>query len=241
MDRSYTEARAGVNDNPFLSEATRVGRIAKLEQLYNERTANIRGEIATKKADVETQLNLQLKQFDINSQQAQQSLSQFNTLLSAGALDSASGEDIANITRSTGISSAMIQSAIAAKKKKETNTQLVSFDDGTNQGFAIVDQNTGEIIKTQNVAASKPPASTVSDTKNTRQSFTEDARTQNFPDLLVKYASVMTLEEIYAAYLNSEMGKKYGKPTEDPREVKLLYQVARGEISADEAREELGG
>lgn len=154
--KDYTEATGKINDNPFLAEATRVGRVAKLDDLYQKRTANIRTDIATKRADIETQLNLQTKQFDINSQQAQIAMQQFNTLLGAGALDNASGEDIANITRATGLSSSMIQSAIQASKDSKVQTSTQSFDDGTNQGFIVFNPKTGEIISKQIVSASKP-------------------------------------------------------------------------------------
>jgi hypothetical protein len=148
----YTETKGKINDNPFLSEATRVGRIAKIEELFNERTANLRNDIATKKADIETQLNLQTKQFDINSQFARDALDQFNTLLSMGALEGASGEDIANITRSTGISSSAIYSAINAQKKKNVQTQVITStaDDGTVTAV-VINSDTGEIISKNNL------------------------------------------------------------------------------------------
>jgi len=165
MEKDYIEAKAEINDNPFLSEATRVGRIAKLESLFQERTANLRGDIATKKADIETQLNLESRQFDINSQVAKQALDQFNTLLSMGALDNASGEDIAGLTRATGLSSEMIYSAIQANKAKNVSTSTISYDDGTNQGFAIINDKTGEIISKQVIAASKPKAASVTQQK----------------------------------------------------------------------------
>ena len=103
-------------------------------------------------------LNLQLKQFDINSQVAQQNLNQFTTLLQLGAYDNASGEDLASITRATGMPSSFVQSAINFNKKKNVQTSTISFDDGTNQGFAIINSQTGEVISKQNVAASKPTA-----------------------------------------------------------------------------------
>lgn len=162
------EALAKINDNPFYSEGTRVGRAAKLNEIYNNDVTALTGQqkviqdkIATQKADIETKLNIQTKQFDINSQAATQALNQFNSLLSAGALDSASGTDIANLTRSTGIPSSMIQSAIAASRKakeKDIQTQTISFDDGNNTGFAVINSQTGEIIKKQVVAASAPTA-----------------------------------------------------------------------------------
>ena len=160
--QAYNQAQAQINDNPFLSEASRVGRVQKLTMDYNNNVAALQNQIATKKADVEMQLNLKTKQFDIDSQAAQQALSQFNTLLEMGALDSASGEDIANITRSTGLSSSAIQSAINARKaanQKQRETQVISYDDGTNQGYAVIDSTTGEIINKQVISASKSSSS----------------------------------------------------------------------------------
>lgn len=146
-DKEFIEATGTINDNPFLSEATRVGRVAKLDELYQKRTANLRNDIATKKADIETRLNLETKQFDIESQAARDALNQFNTLLSLGALDGASGEDIANITRSTGLSSQAIQSAINAQRQKNRQTAVQTFtrDDGTVTAV-VLDTQTGEVI-----------------------------------------------------------------------------------------------
>lgn len=158
---AYNEKVAEIKNNPYLSEATMTGRISKLDEKFRADTQAIQNNIAMKKADIETQLNLQTKQFDIESEASQRALSQFNTLLNAGALDNASGEDIANFTRATGIPSSMIQSAIQVSKKskeKEANTQIIQYDDGINQGFVVINQNTGEILNNQTVAQSKPRA-----------------------------------------------------------------------------------
>lgn len=160
-----TEARntaeATINDNPFYSEGTRTGRVAKLNQIYNndinaqtQQARTVQDQIATQKADIETQLNLQSQQFNIDSQQAQLALQQFNTLLSAGALDNATGEDIASITRATGMSSSMIYGAIDSMKKSKNPTQMIQYDDGVNQGYVTVDSN-GNILNRQVVSVSK--------------------------------------------------------------------------------------
>jgi len=156
---AYAKAQSKINDNPYLSEASRVGRVQKLSIDYNNDIKNDQDLLAMKKADIEMQLNLQSKQFEINSQVARDALERFNVLLQSGALDNASGEDIANITRSTGLSSQAIMSAVSANKKKNQQTSVISYDDGTNQGFAVVDTQTGEIISKQVVASSKPSAS----------------------------------------------------------------------------------
>ena len=178
LTKAHNDAMSKINDNPWLSEATRVGRISKLATDYENKANAIKGDIAVKKADIETLLNLQTKQFDIQSNQAQQAMSQYNTLLNSGALNNASGEDIAAITRATGLSSSMIYGAINNKKINDVKTSTVSFDDGTNQGFAVINSQTGEIISRQIVAASKPDTSNIQFDNGTNQGFaTVDNRT----------------------------------------------------------------
>ena len=155
-ETQYLEAKAKISDNPFLSASMVDKRLQRLQNKYDIETKPLRDEIATKKADVETQLNLKLKQFDINSTQVKTALDQFNTLLGAGAYANASGEDIANITRATGISSTMIQAAIAAQKKKGVETQIVTADDASGQWAVVIDKNTGTVISKTKVAEAKP-------------------------------------------------------------------------------------
>ncbi len=147
---AYAEAQKKINDNPFLSEATRVGRVAKLSADYNNQIKNEQDLLALRKADVETQLNLQSKQFDITSQAARDAMERFNTLLKMGSLDGASGEDIANIVRSTGLSSSAIQSAINNKRMGDLTTEVKAFDDGTNDGFVVYTYDKlGNIVNSQ--------------------------------------------------------------------------------------------
>ena len=213
---AFNAAQSKINDNPFLSEASRVGRIQKLQTDFNANTANLKNDVATKKADVETQLNIQTKQFDINSEQAKTAFSQFQTLLSSGALDNASGEDIANITRATGLSSTMIYAAVNAQKAKDVKTSIIEYDDGKNQGFAVVNSQTGEIIKKENVAESKPKAASVSDQKTADQQTNEanasaDAQAGfTLRQLVANYAVAggLSVEDVYRIYnMNSTWGQ----------------------------------
>jgi hypothetical protein len=244
-EREFTEAKAKINDNPFLSEATRVGRVAKMETQFAERTANLRNEAATKRADIETQMNIQTAQFDIESQQAQQAIEQFNSLLSMGALDNATGEAIANITRATGIDSSLIQSAIDASKKQEVDTSAItSTDDNGVTTVSIINSKTGELINqtslggVSKVTKSSGGGST-SPAKNTQQTFLSDASTSQpintdqghvgiFPQLVAQYAPFMTLKAIYDLYLQSEPGQKFGSPSENAKEIQELYDYYRG-------------
>lgn len=63
----------------------------------------------------------------------------------------------------------------------------------------------------------------------------------NFTEAIDAFANQLSLSEIYTAYAQSEMGKKYGLPKENPQAVALAYKVARGEMTAAEAREILQG
>lgn len=207
--KAYTEAVAKIKDNPYLSEATMSGRLKKIDEKFNADTKNIRDDIAMRKADIETKLNLEMKQFDIQSQQAQQAISQFNSLLSSGALDSATGEDIANITRSTGISSSMIQSAIAANKKKNAPKVSISqVDDGTNIYAVAVDEN-GNVTNKQVLATSKPKSTTGTtsteqkaiDKKQTTANLLVDIKAGVTPrDLVPHYSDGLSVDEIYRLY-----------------------------------------
>lgn len=117
--------------------------------------------------------------------------------------------------------------------------KILGFSEDKTQAWVIGNDGNVSVIQT-GLRASGGKAT---DTKNIRQQFTEASTLSsgsNFPDLVQKFANTMTIEEIYQAYANSEKGKKYGPPVENPQEVKLLYKVARGEMTPDQARLELG-
>lgn len=205
-----------IKDNPYLSEATMTGKIKKLEDKFNADKLATANEIATKKADIETQLNLQTKQFDINSQVAKQALEQFNSLLTSGALDNAAGEDIANLTRSTGLSSSMIQSAINANKAKNVSTSTIQYDDGTNTGFVIINDKTGEVINKQVISASKP-SKTDKTTESEQETYYENSLRQDaqkgltLSQILNLYSGYLDANLIYQLYnANSKYGADKG-------------------------------
>lgn len=165
-EKSYLEQRAKISDNPFSSAGMIDKRLQRLRQTYEAEVQPKRDQLAMMQADAETQMQLALKQIDLNNQLVQQAMSQFEFMLSSGALDNASGQDIANITRATGLSSTMIQNAIAYTKKKNTpQPQIVSYDDGVNQGYAMIDPQTGKLIGTQVIAGSKPSSTSGSTAK----------------------------------------------------------------------------
>lgn len=212
---AYNEAVAKIKDNPYLSEATMTGRISKLDQKFGADSQAIKNDIATRKADIETKLNLETKQLDINNQATQQAWSQFNTLLSSGALNDASGEDIANLTRATGISSSMINSAINSNKKKDVQTQVIqSTDDSGNVTVSVIDQNTGDIINQQSLGAignkqqgREPKEASASEQKAYYvNALKEDAaRGVELPNIFNLYSGYLDANDIYSLYNSSSM------------------------------------
>jgi len=222
-EKIFIEEKGKINDNPFLSEATRVGRIAKLEQLYNERTANLRGDIATKKADVEMQLNLAMKQFDIDSQVTQQNITNFNNLMSMGAFDNASGETIAEWTRSTGISSDLIYSAIAANKKKNVSTSMItSTADSGEVTVSVVNADTGEIIKQTSLGMIGNAQTGAKPTEADKEAYYKDLLREdagvgvNLTDIFKIYGGILDPNEIYQLYNSNSM---YGPAKESDKEL----------------------
>lgn len=225
---AYNEQVAKIKDNPYLSEATMTGRISKLDEKFRADSALAQNNIAMKKADIETKLDLETKQFDINSQQVKLAWDQFNNLLSSGALDNASGEDIANITRATGISSSMIQSAIDYSKKKNAPELSISqFDDGTNV-YAVAIDDQGNVVNRQIIGQSEPSKSGGGGA--TKTEIKEQEKTQNLANLkqsvkngitlksLVNaFSGALSIEEIYRIYNESS---PFGKAKETLAEVK---------------------
>lgn len=150
-------------DNPYLSEGTMSGRVLKLNQAYNDdaqtltkKQETIQNKIAQGRADAQIKLNIAQNQYSIESQQYQQNLSTFSSLLSSGAFLSASGQDIANASIATGIPTSMIQSIVDKQRKdSEEKLELKTADDGTNQYIVAVDSK-GNIINKSIIASSKP-------------------------------------------------------------------------------------
>ena len=148
------EAETGLNENPFYAEATRVGQVRRLQEQaqrdienYTNEANTIQNSISKKKADVETKLNLALKQYDITRQSVADSVNQFNSLLQLGALNNASGNDIASIARATGLTTGMIESAISKSKQSEIKPQVIqSTDAAGNVTVSIIDGQTGDLI-----------------------------------------------------------------------------------------------
>jgi len=128
---------------------------------------------------------------------------------------------IANLTRSTGVSSDMILSAVAKSKKGELSLQ--QYDDGTNQYFLAVDQE-GNIANKQLIGPSKPKVGTQTE-KNKAElegaAESDVASGITAEDLANKYSG--TIEDWRLINLYNE-SSPHGPMTEKPEEFKKFTE-----------------
>lgn len=228
-------ALAKINDNPYYSEATRVGRAAKLQEAYNNdvkaisgrlaiaqnKVVNAQNQIEKAKADAQVRVNIASNQYNIQNQQYQQQLQQVNQYLSAGMFNNASGADIAQIATTTGMSTSMVQSIIdASKKSQEVKPTLSTIDDGTNQYVVAFDAN-GNVINKQVISSSKPSStgSTAGSAKVTDKTVADAIAVLQKADvmnnendtgdkLLADWEIQWAYEQILAQVVNADVAKQ---------------------------------
>ena len=163
------EAAADINDNPFYSEATRVGKMAKLDEKANDEISTLESSLASRKADAQVKVNIATQQYNIESDMYQQNLQKLNLLISSGALMNASGDDIAQIALATGMSTDMVQGIQAQMQQDQVNpTVMTNTDNAGNVTVSVIDANTGAIIS-QNSLGSVGKASTTGSNNDSKE------------------------------------------------------------------------
>jgi hypothetical protein len=174
--------RAEVNNNPWLSEASRVGQIAKIDSLLNDSINTDNANLLYWQKQADTEAANAKPDYDI----------QYQT-------DTAGNVTILTVDKKTG---KLVSTVSAGKVGKGTTPS-----GGT----------TAATIKTQ----------FQDDTKIVDWASEGGRNFSPFEQLVIKYASVMTLAQIYQEYAVSDLGKYWGKPTEDPAAIKTLYDQAK--------------
>jgi hypothetical protein len=155
--KAKDEANANINDNPFYSEATRVGKIAKLDEKANDEINTLQYQIDQKKADAQVRLSIATQQYNIESQAYQQNLQKLNMLITSGALLNASGSDISQIAVATGMSTGMVNGIITKMKADAIKPEL--FTDAQTGKVTAIDPATGKILYSTQVSTPKPDTS----------------------------------------------------------------------------------
>lgn len=151
------DAQGLINENPFYAEATRTGKLRRLEEQAQADITNIEREQALLQAKVDeanqqlaTKTNLSAKQYEIDRQAKQDSVSELNALLQSGA--DLGGLNIDEFAARTGMSSQTIQALVAATQAQEIKPSVIqSTDDAGNVTVTVIDQNTGAIVGQQSL------------------------------------------------------------------------------------------
>jgi len=149
------EASATINENPFYAEATRTGKLSRLEQQAQTDIENLTREQALSQAKIDeanqqltTKTNLNTQQYQIDRQAAADSVAELNTLISSGA--DMSNINVGDFAARTGMSADTISALVAASQAAEIKPTVVqSTDDSGNVTVTVIDQNTGAIVGQQ--------------------------------------------------------------------------------------------
>lgn len=230
--KAAADAQAVINDNPFFSEATRVGKSQQLTQqsnadigvLQNE-TSLAQGKVDRLKADAAIKVNAAQGQYNINRQEYQDSLNNFNNLLSNGALDGASGTDIANLAQQTGIPTSMIESMVQTSRNKNNPSSLVQSTDNDGNLTLLQVDSTGKVINTTVIAGAGKSVKATEDKNGDKNSTSANASQAaksgaTLQQLVQNYgvAGGLSVEEIYRIY--NESGGPNGPARESLASVK---------------------
>lgn len=169
--QALTIATTGINDNPFYSEATRVGRVSKLNDIAQQDIGNFvnqqsvaQNKVSTAKADAQVKLNIATQQYNIESQDYQQQVQTFNNLLTSGGLNGLDPAEYGNIAQIIGIPVSAVKSVIEqSKAKSDVPPQIMTVDDGVNQKVVALDSKgniVNESVLGPSVKAINAPATT---------------------------------------------------------------------------------
>lgn len=145
---------AKINDNPFYSEATRVGKLSKLDAKALDEINTLQSQIDAKKADALVKINIATQQYNIEDKQYQNNLAKLNTLINSGAIVGATSSDVAQIAQATGMSTEMVNQIIQTTKQGQVQTSVTTnTDDNGNVTVSVINTKTGEVIAQNSLGA----------------------------------------------------------------------------------------
>lgn len=205
-------AQSNINDNPFYSEATRVGKSEKLSQKANADIQIQQNILADLKSTAAIKVQAALGQYNIENQAYQQKLDLFQNLVNMGALDNANSNDLAGIAVQTGIPVSMLQSiqSVSVKKNNPVDKPQITTatDNEGNLTIVAVDPTTGAVIQQTSIAGvgkaakgSTGGGTSTSDTAQNTANLTQSAKNGiTLKSLVNAYQSVLSVDQIYAIY-----------------------------------------
>lgn len=225
-----SEAEGVINENPFLAEATRTGKIRRLqEQAQGEvdslqrEQALLQNQLNEANQTLATRTNLGTQQYQIDRQAAADAVSELNSLLTSGA--DMSGINVGDFAARTGMSADTISALVSASQEKEIKpTVITSTNDAGVVTVTIIDQNTGAIVGQQNLGAigNKQGGGAAKATEAEVSRYYQDA-------LRSDVASGVGVKEIYRLYSGYL----------DPNQILTIYNSNSPHGPAKESPEEL--
>lgn len=223
------EAEAVINENPWYAEATRTGKLRKLEEqaqndinnLTNEKTT-LQSKVDSAMSELSTKTGLAKDQYTIDRQATQDAIGELNSLLSSGA--DMSGINVADYAAKTGMSTETISALISAAEANEIKpTMIQSTDDNGNVTVSIIDANTGNLIGQKSLGSigNKQGGSGSASTAEITKYYTDALRSD--------VATGAGVRQIFQAYSG----------TLDPNTIIQIYNAISPNGPAKESSEEL--
>ena len=142
-DKKKLEADKAANiidDNPFFSEATRLGRQGKLNEQKARDLGTLQEKITSLKADDLLKYNVSMDRYKLQLDQVKQNMDRLNTYISTGAILNATAQDLAQIGVATGMSQAMLQGIVS-----RTRADIAAKNAPTMVTELIKNEQTGEV------------------------------------------------------------------------------------------------
>jgi hypothetical protein len=156
------QAKANINDNPYFAEATRTGRIAKLNERATDKLTTLQNRVASLKADEQVAYNVSMDRYKLQQDQIKQNIDRLKMYIDTGAILNASAQDIAKIGVSTGMSQAMLQGIIsrtradiAAKNAPSMGVEFITNDKTGEVQVISYNKSTGQISGTNSLGKLK--------------------------------------------------------------------------------------
>jgi len=108
--------------------------------------------------------------------------------------------------------------------------RLLTVNEKTGEALVVGENGQMKVIQTglrptpkEATGAEKSEARFFSDAKSIQSVKVGKEEIGIFPQLVQRYAGDMSLSQIYAAYGQSDAGKAFGKPVEDPKDIADIY------------------
>lgn len=237
--QALANAQTEINDNPFYAEASRTGRLAKLQIAADADITVQQNKLAGLKSDAAIKLAAVQGQYNIDEQAYQQKLSNFQNLVSMGGLDGADPQSLASIAVSTGIPLSMLQSIQKASVKSVKPQIINSTNSQGDLTIAAVDPTTGQVIGTTTInGAGKGTyykGNLVGDStsgngstgggsgggsvkdQNIAALMTDIGNKVTLKSLVQHYGAALSIDQIYQLYASNS---PWGAPKESLAEVK---------------------